>query len=432
MPSADRKWTRKDALKLYSNTAPDVNLDQQEFRFTLIQTQATRTKTFVVRRRTLGETRRAARRAIGRVNERTSIDGVVESCEWVDEGGESGNAIPILRGTIAIRLPAPEDEQGRDPKIEDGDRVRCDVRWGGDWHEVWMMRIAKPVTTVGDGTIRLELADDCLLLSQSRASFRYRKGKKKRKRGWKYDQIIRDIAGDFGFNVSCVKGKAWITNLSEADASPLDMIRQAVAKESKKTKLRYAIYWRNNRLNVHPLRRNAMLYVLADQITEASVERSRKAEMATAIRARGSAKGKKGKRKKFSDLIVNGEAVARFGYIERPVRLSGSIDSKGELLAEGKRELAKRMKPVKKVELTHVGIAFVRRFDAVLVHLPEQGYEDNRGLMWVSAVTHSLSSGSYTMSVTLRVEDSIKGRTERDAVRRQAARAKREKKEKKS
>lgn len=401
-----RHLSRKALLKRYSTTG-SFDLGAQEFRFIAIRPDERAKQTVV-------------------------IDPLVESAEWREEGGVDGNAIPILRGSVTLRKPHPDEPQ---INLHHGHRFRCDVRWGDAWKEVWTMRAYKPVLQVGDGSWQFELADDLLLLSRSEENFRYRKGKKTHRRGWRGDQIIADIARRFGVRCDCVRMRLYHKNFDEQGISPLEAIRKVVAAETEHTGQRLNIVWRNSRVTIVKPRRNPTIYKLQDQITAAQIEVNHSAQMATAYRARGSQKkGKKGKRrKKFKRLVAHREMVRKYGYVQRPVTIKGSIDSRRELIDKAKRKLAKSAKPVKKIEVSHYGIAFIRRMDAVQVEIPQEGYTGSKGVLWVQSVAHSLSSGTYTMDLTFRYEDPydpVKIQKERDAAARKRKRETRKKKAK--
>ena len=132
-------------------------------------------------------------------------------------------------------------------------------------------------------------------------------------------------------------------------------------------------------------------------------------------------KGKKAKRKKYTARVFDKAAVDQFGYIKREVKIPGTIDSQGEIEEKAKAELAKLVKPTYNVTLTHPGIAFIRRGDAVDVSIPEEGISGRTGLMYVRSVVHNLSSDDYTMDLTLTYDDPLdpaKLQKEKDAAMR--------------
>jgi hypothetical protein len=428
-----RHHLRTDMERLYREKRNPLRLDDQEFRFTLIRPEITN----------------------------VDFSDRLESCEWRDEGNAYNlNTIPVLRGTIAWRQDDPD--LGGHINVRDGHQVRCDVKWLGNWEPLWQMRIIKPPQhTLEDGTATAEIADDLILATLSRGNFRYRKGKTHRKKGWRYTEIVADVAERYGIPLGkMVKPAAWIEHLDQTATSPLEMIRQAVMKEQEKTGKRFIIAWRPQPdasapggmrfcLNVlHPTR-NPLLYTMRDQIRSATSSPLRRAKFATSVVATGSQKVKGGKRKKLrvrvnADGIHNSpkrgknrrgdNLIKRYGFIERHVSLSGN-PSRQDLIDKAKHELAVQAVQTRVLDnFVHYGIAFVRRGDVVKVDLPDEGYSGKRAYMFVVSVTHSLSPEDYTMSLTLTWKDPLDPnvtRKMREKAMRAKKRAERGKKKKK-
>lgn len=348
------------------------------------------------------------------------IDGLIEQVEWRDEGNAySLNTIPVLRGTMAYRQQDPSSPEGSGIHIQDGHRIRCEVKWFGNWKPLWEMRIlTPPARTVEDGTTTIELADDLVLAAQSEGMFRYRAGKSRRRTGWRYDEIVVDVCRRF--RIPCgplVKGQKRYKNFHPdgQPISPLEAIRLAVQAEEDYTGRRFVISWRPDAkgrfcLHVTHPARNAMLYTLADQIRNATVSPVRRAQLATAVVATGTTK-KRGKAtsKKYVHREVNPDAVRQYGYIEKRVRVPGGYaDGMGDVVAKAKRDLAKNLKPVRAItNFVHYGIATTRRGDTVRVSLPHEGFVGDAGFLWVVSVTHTLTPSDYTMALDLTWRDPL-------------------------
>lgn len=408
--------TRAANLPVFGRETPDFDLDSQEFRFTGLLSDGSR----------------------------VDLGGLLESVEWKDEGSVwNVNTITSMTGTITYRKGDPL--LGATTVLQAGNRIRCDVKWHGRWQHLWEMRIqTPPQVAVEDGTATAQLADDLQLASRSVSIKRYRKGTHVRRRGWKYDEIVVDICRAFRIPVNTlVKGQAWMTLTSDIHrVSPLEVIRQAVAKEQSYTGRRFVIYWRANAAGrygvtvAHPARNNT-LYVLGPQIITANIENTYQTAddgtgmFATAIVANGSTKkGKNGKRVKFLHREVAPASVLRqFGYIEHRFHVKGNVDGASEVINGAKAELAARLKQTKVIAgLTHPGIAYVRRGDTVRVSIPSEGFTGGVGIMFVTSVIHTLTAGSYTMALdlqTLDPLDPVKMKAERDiAIRAQKRAAK--------
>lgn len=395
-------------LDQFSTVGEDFPINRQEFRFTAVRPDI----------------------------DNIDISGLVVSAEWRDEGtADNLNSVPVLRGTLNLIKP-DFTQLGAEVQIEDGHRVRCDVRWAGQWTHLWEMRILTPAIQLQDGNWTFELADDIqAVIGLNEGTFRYRRGKTKKRSGWRYDEIIRDIAKHYRVPLGeVVKGTYRMKNFDPGRTTVIDAMRQAVEKEQAHTGRRYVMVWKYSAkagryaLHVVRLRRNPLLYVLQDQILTASIETIRDAALITACTAHGSGK-KKGskKRKRYTSRYVDPAGVKRYGYINRVIDLQGNIDSQGEMDRETKRYVARHMKPKHVVSIGHVGIAFLRRGDAVRMEIPSEGLSGKTGIVFITSVIHSLSAGGYTMDLTLQFVDPLdpkKLRAERDAALRARKRKK--------
>jgi hypothetical protein len=376
---------RADILGLYKRGAPELDLNDQEFRFT------------------------ALRPGLGPL----PLDSVIEQVEWVDESsGGMLNVLPVLRGSATIRKPHP-DQQGAKLVLKDGHRIRCSLRLGGSWTPLWEMRIIRPVTDVATGSMTVELCDDLWLVAQSQGDFRFVKGTRKRRNGWRYDEIVAEVCREYGVPiVALAHGQRRINHFEEDDCSPLYAIRRVVEKERSWTGIPLVIAWRwdekRKRFGLHiaPFRRNPVLYMLSDQIQSAQVSVTRSAELVSQVEATGHV-GAKGKAKKVTILVKSKEAQQQYGLLRREHNFTGRFDSRADLRRQAKQRLADKAEPVRALEVTHAGIAVVRRGDAIRVRIPEEGFKGERGVTFVQTARHQLSAGSYTMDLTLNFTDPL-------------------------
>lgn len=412
-----------DFEKLYARRDEELDLDSQEFRFTAIGTGILKEEQQHGSPSSAHSPKRLPKK------ERVAISELLETVEWRDEGNQYNlNTIPILRGTMSYRIPDP-DVAGEQIVLRDGHKIRADVKWLGNWEPLWEMRIvAPPEHTIEDGTATAELADDLYLATLGQTHHRYRKGTKRRRRGWRYHQIVQDVCKRH--RIPCgplVKGTGWITNIDLDLSPPLEVIRQAALKEQEYTGRRLVICWRpddNGRfcLQVRHAQRNPILYRFDEQIRQATVSPIRRAGLATAVVAVGSRKRKGGKRHRYSVRAESKTAIARFGYIERHVQMAGNVGSRSEVVARAKHDLAKNVKPVRILSnFVTTGIAFVRRGDTVFVRIPSQGFSGQAGFVFVTSVVHSLSGDDYTMKLELTWRDPLDPnmvRAEREAAMR--------------
>lgn len=373
-------------LDLYGSKRPPLRLEDQEFRFTLVRPERKK-------------------------NKRLPLKGVIESIEWRDEGNEFNlNTVPVLRGSMSLR-----DAKGM--YIKDGHIVECDVRWGGEWEPYFAMRIELPRSSPLDGTQTFDLADDLILATRSTGTFSFQKAKNgRKKRGWLYHEIVREVCREYRIPVGkLTRGVKYIT-IDDKDISPLEMIRLVVEEEIKWTGKKLCIRWAYDKdskgfaLTVIPMRHQPLLYTFKEQIRGAEFSYGHRATIVTSAIGAGTrkvGKGKKRKTEKIKDVsFVSKEGVARYGYIEKKINV-GNVESKQQLRHRLKREIAERLKPIRKVEnFEHSGIAHVRRGDAVRIEVPSEGFHEKKGVLFVTTVIHTLSSsGDYTMNLSLSFTD---------------------------
>lgn len=395
--------------QLYGLTAAPVDLNSQEFRFTALRPQGN-----------------------------VPIGPLLEQVQWSDQGNDlqSINSIPVLTGEIHYRLP--DTKQMWDHlKLTLGDRIRCDVRWKGEWQALWQMRIIQPpALDLIDGSISAQLADDLTLMgAPQEGRFRYVAKKGNHKNGWTYDEIVRDVCRLWKVPVvSLVKGTKRIKNFDPDGQpfTPLEAIRLAVNEEVAWSGNRLVISWRPKKgggfgLRVAHPAREPYLYTLRGQITAGTVEPIRPAELATAVYVSGVLKRTKGRKTRIHHKeLAKASIVQRYGYIERRVS-AGTVDSRADLVAFAKRQLAKKLVLRRQItDLQHPGIAFVRRGDAVRVSIPEEGFSGQAGILFVTSVTHTYQPGTYTMSLTLFTKDPLDPSTiqnEKDKAERARKRA---------
>jgi hypothetical protein len=360
---------------------------------------------------------------------RLDISNIVESCEWRDEGTfDNLNAIPVLRGSLTLRKPHP-DELPKDLDLHDGNVIRCQVNWGGRWKEVWRMRVQKETVNVFDGGWTFELADDLQLASRSEYDYSFVSDKEQRKKGWRYWEIVRKVCKEakIPLDKKMPKGRRWIKEFEEEAISPLEAIRQVVMMEEEWTGRKHVIFWRDGKLSIKRLRRNPLLFTLADQIRGGDISRTREADIFTAVT--GSATGDsdtseekggddddgsdeeeegedtedtEGEDKPKKDEAVNKKAVGKYGYIHKTIDLGDKIESEKEMKHLLKQKIKESTKTLEVIEgLSHYGIAFIRRGDAIRVSIPSEKIRGEKGYLFVTTISHSVSAGDYTMSLDL-------------------------------
>lgn len=386
--------TRPDLRGLYGKTLPEVTPGAFDFRLQLIRPGA----------------------------HALELDEVVEEFNWVDDGS-------ILSGSMTVRRPDPE--RAASLPIGVGHRVRCSVRWRGSWYRLWEMRVQSPETDVGQGSLTVPLTDDLALLSRGRRSWSFRKTKQ-RKRGWYAHEVAREVARREGIPLGHIaRGKHRIPRLVKKKASGLDVLRAAYGHEREKSGTKFIIRLRDGKLEVIPLQRNKTLYVFKDQIEDAFIQQRQSARPVTVIRGRGHI-GKGAGAKKVKHTEYRRAIVRRFGHVAEE-KDYGRVDSVADLRSRVRRDLAKRIRIKRTASLTVPGVPFLRRGDACQWVTREPGWygsstqSRDRSFVYLTSVSHSVSSTGYTTSIDVTQEDPyVKDEKRQDREARDAARRRRE------
>lgn len=338
-----------------------------------------------------------------------------EAISWTEPDDDAG---PVVTGSATVRQPT----YARPLRFVEGDRVRIDVaeRQGAAYRELQTMRVQEVNETIVPGSIVLDLAVDLATAARSESSFLYAKSKS-RPRGWRFDEIVRDVCDRYGIAIGALpKGKNYYKSLAtkETDAplfnaSPLDIIIAAIRKEQDVTGRRFVVRWRLDKLWVYPFTPSALLLEMGPAIIEAAFSRGFRSDFATALTVRNFAVDSSGvddtgtKKKKFRKIvvpIVNEPAAkaaqARYGVVHRNVFVT-DVDSIAEARQLGLRHLARVMRPERAFSLTHPGVPWLRRGHTIRVVSREN---DINLVVFVDSIQHQVSSSGYTMDVVLKFE----------------------------
>lgn len=323
-----------------------------------------------------------------------SLNRVVESFEWIDE--ES-----VLTGNVQLLRPDAEDPASL--PIAHGHRIRCRVRWDSAWYELWTMRCEPPQTQLDTHTVSVSLKDDLDLLTRNIRKWSFRITKH-RKHGFFCHEILRAVAKKEGIRLGSVaKGTVRMPKLV-GNLSALQVIQRAYQFERSKTGRRFVIRMRNGLLEVVPVRRNPMLYVLGPQIRTAMLTKTPASDHpATVIEGRGHI-GKGKQAKKIRHTEYRRDLVGRFGYVHRE-KDYGRVDSAAELRSKVRRTLAQSVKVNTTPTVQHQGVPFIRRGDGCELDIPREGFKGKRAFVFVAAARHQVSGGVYTSEWDFTTED---------------------------
>lgn len=328
------------------------------------------------------------------------LDGV-ESCTWDD-------ASAILTGTLELRDMLFLAD-GKTPTVDQGDRVICEVDEGAGFGELWIMRVYRPeLLSAQTGARSFELVSDLDLLRQSEDWFRY-KSNKKHPHGWYGHDIIRDVCRRFNVPIGGIYTSSKRYQIVIKRGSPLEVIRNVVLKERRKSGRRLVVRFEHGRLFVVPLQRSAHLLALGPTLMDAAMKSQLPTEFGSAVTVRGIVDdGSQGGLftyaggQKAHSYLESAASMARFGYVHR-IFFSPDARTDADLAREAKAFLSAVAKPIKTLTLTHSGMPHIRRGDAIQVAI---GSEDVRKqVVWVYEVQHSLVAGNYQMTVTVIFDD---------------------------
>jgi hypothetical protein len=327
--------------------------------------------------------------------EKIPLDSLVSQIQWIDEG-------PVLTGNLSVKRAEPLHPL----PIRDRDRVRLFVHWNGRWYRLWEMVVdGDPVPQLETAEESVALTDDLDALKRNKREWEFKKSKKKPK-GWRADQIAREVCRREGVKPGRIaKGTVYIEKL-KLDGSGLEVIRRAYAREKKKTERKFVTRLRDGKLDVLPLRRNRVLFEIKGILRGGSLEgRRKKGRPATVIEAKGTIDGKK-----VEERVFRRGPLRRFG-LSREEKSYGRVKSKAELREEAMRDLAEELKVTRTATLEIPGIPFIERGDTVRWINDERGWSGpakgtrNREFAYVRGITHTVSAGDYTSSVTLAQVD---------------------------
>lgn len=362
----------------YSSREPDVDLFKQQFKLTAI----VGAKTF-------------------------DLSSLVVQMTWQESSSDqytAANTSFPLTGQLQLSKPALSQYAQLQSKLMSasldknsqprwgalGMGVRCDVGIGRSFVPLWAMRVMPTDSSTGaeqvtlaDGTWTLSLADGIQLANQTIDDFLVIKGKQTHTKGWRCDEVAVAVCRQMGIPIKrLVKGTARLS-LSAKDTtatSPIAVIANAYQQETNRTGKTFIIHWSApdrkhpmGALEIVPMRRNPSLLRLRKQLTDAVLTRSQSPNFATVLLGRANQKAAHGKNAHLTYLATNSTAIKRFGWVHKIVDFP-PVSSLLELEMMTKRALAMYLTSVRAAELTHPGIATVRRGDAIRVDLPEEGY----------------------------------------------------------
>lgn len=331
----------------------------------------------------------------------------VESCTWQDNNAiTQGSLVVREQGIIA---GSPDVEY----RLDQGDRIVLEASEDGrPFREVWTMRVYRPQLTASNGQRTFDLVNDLDLLRQSEDNFLYTTDKA-HPHGWTGQQIVVDLCEQYKVPLGgCYTSSQPIgRKLRWRRASPLAVLQWILVHEHRKFRRRLVLRWDRGKLYILPLQRSGDLLRLGPTLVEAAFQSALPPQFASSITLHGlaeyvfdqtSAGFPVTKRQKMHVQLGSAESQRRFGYVHRIV-WSGHARTDAELRKEGEAYLAAVMQPHKTLTLTHQGMPFVRRGDAIQLALGDQGLR--KQVVYVNEAQHRATPDSYQMDLGVIFDD---------------------------
>lgn len=356
----------------------------------------------------------------GRGTKPLNLDRAVESFEWGDE--ESAMA-----GNVQLRRPDSDDRSSL--PVGRGHRIRCRTRWAGRWYELWTMRCGPPEVTVDSTGVKVsvDLADDLDLVRRGKRHYLRRKTKR-HPHGYFGHAVVREFARREGIRLGKIAKCRKRMSKIDVKGSLLDLVREVYEHEHEKTGTRFVIRMRNGRLEVVPYRRNRTLYVLAQQLRNASITYTPKVENPVTVLVGKARIGTGSGAKKIRHTEYRRGVVQRYGYM-RKEKDYGRVDSLSELRSKVRRDLAKQYRADVSATVESQGIPFIRRGDGAQLLLPSEHFTGRLSFVYCTGGRHQVQGESYTSSFTLTREDPfLKDRERREKEARERKRKQRKRK----
>lgn len=343
---------------------------------------------------------------------------LIERITWDDSNA-------ITQGTITLRMN-PFDEAAGENRLDQGDRIKLEAKVGTmTWREVWVMRCYRPQLTSSNIQRTFTLVNDLDLLRQSEDNFYFRasgpdviSGGLERPGGWTGPEVIAHVCQKYRVPLTCYQTTDKIGKIRVRRGSPLEVIRNVLIRERRRNNRRLMIRWSNGRLYVVPLAKSPTLLNLGPTLIEAAFQSELPEQFGSAITIHGlqqfvygqdSGGTPRAKQQKMHLDMENEVSRKVFGYVHRIV-FSPDAKDDGRLAEEGLQYLRAVMVPHRTLTLTHQGMPWLRRGDAIQLALGDPGLQ--KQLIWVNTVQHVVTPQNYTMDFSVIFDDPYRDRRE--------------------
>lgn len=332
---------------------------------------------------------------------RTPLMSVLQSLTWTEEGTPM-----IMTGSLTATLP--ENDPASLP-VRRGSRISLVANANGVRIPLWTMRARSPQYDPISQTVTAELVDQMDALGRVIKRWAFKKDKR-HPNGWTADRITRAVCHEMGVTVGKIPvATAKIKRLAPAEvASAMDILILAWGKERTATGRSYDIIFDRGHLTVVPaFRRNPVLYSLKDRLTAATAASEAPEDQGENPRDRPAtrlvAHGYTLSGGKHHNLTYTAARPDLYGLLGRVTvaKKYGKVGSLKTLQSRAKRDLAKYLKVTQTAQITHPGIPFLHKGDAIQLTLPKYGYSGKDAFIFIRSVTHSLQGANYTTDLDL-------------------------------
>lgn len=315
-----------------------------------------------------------------------SLDRMVDTFEWVDEQA-------ILTGNLTAYRTDPE--QPATLPVTRGMLVNCSVEWGkGSTYDLWTMRTEGPQYERDTGNLSVNLKDDMALLDGSKRDWWFRKTKS-RPYGYTADEIAQRVASELGVQVDQLSKGTFRQELKMRSQTGLAVLKRAYQAESTKTGRVFVIRLKSGKLQIVPIARNPIAYVLSSQIQTALITQAGGQKIPTTVLTGKGHIGKGKSARSISYTEYDRQVVRLLGYSHDTVHF-GKVDSSADLRTQVQRMLAKRLRYNSSVSVSAQGIPFIVRGDATQVLMPTEGYSGTNSWVFCTSATHTVQAAVYT------------------------------------
>lgn len=324
-----------------------------------------------------------------------NLDRFCESFMWEESSSEMTGNLQLHRPDAANPATLP---------IQRGQRVRCRVKWSGSWYVLWTMRVQPPEVQPEENNVSVNLVDDMDLIKRTKRDWSFR-STKHRRFGYFPEEIVRLVCKRAGIKIGAIaKGRHRVPSLHLKNATPLDVFKQAYSHEKVKTGRSFVIRIRDGKLEIVPLKRNPVVYLLAKQIRTALISQEPASEdPATVLTGRGRVgSGKDAKKVSYTDY--DRAVVEQYGYVHN-TKDYGRVESKTDLRGKVQRDLAKQLKVNRTATISHQGIPFIRRGDGAKLAFPKEGFSGAHAFVYATTATHNVQGSNYQSTWDFTTDD---------------------------